>query len=133
CILKSTGELTKYTTIDGFASSEISALNWNTFNKQLFIAYSNANIDVLEGGKIHNYPEIFNKNIPGKKSINAVCFRNELAFLSTSFGIVVYNLQKKEVKDTYYLREGGVDLEVLEIAIQGNQIYAATTTGVYQA
>src|SRR5690606_26297347 len=62
-----------------------------------------------------------------------IAFQNELAYLSTSFGIVVYNLDKKEVKDTYFLRDGGVDLEVLEIAFKEQEIFAATSAGVYQA
>lgn len=132
-IRKSTGEITKYSTLDGFSYSEISALSWNPFNNKLLIAYSNSNLDVLEDGKVSNYPEIFNKNIPGKKSINAICFQNELAYLSTSFGIVVYNLDKREVKDTYNLRENGIDLEILEIAMLGNSIFATTNSGVYEA
>jgi len=132
-ILKSTGEITKYSLVDGFASSDIAALSWNAYNDKLLIAYSNTNIDVMEDGKVHNYPEIFNKNIPGKKSIHAITFQNELAYLSTSFGIVVYNLERREVKDTYFLREGGVDLEVFEITFKDQEIFAATSAGVYQA
>lgn len=132
-IQKNTKELQKFSVLDGFASSDIKLVNWNTSTKQLLIVYQNSNIDALDKGKLHNLPEIFNRNNLGRKNINAVFFKQELAYLSTAFGIVVYNLARKEVRDTYFFTENGVPLEVFESVILGDKIFAATSSGIYEA
>lgn len=130
---KNTKEVQKFSVLDGFASSDIKLVKWNTSTKQLFIVYQNSNIDVLDEGKLHNLPEIFNRNNLGRKNINAVFFKQEIAYLSTAFGIVVYNLARKEVRDTYFFAENGVPLEVFESVILGDEIFAATSSGIYEA
>jgi hypothetical protein len=130
---KNTKEAQKFSVLDGFASSDIKLVKWNTSTKQLFIVYQNSNIDVLDEGKLHNLPEIFNRNNLGRKNINAVFFKQEIAYLSTAFGIVVYNLARKEVRDTYFFTENGAPLEVFESVILGDKIFAATSSGIYEA
>ncbi|MRX47876.1 type IX secretion system anionic LPS delivery protein PorZ [Pedobacter puniceum] len=130
---KNTKEVQKFSVLDGFASSDIKLVKWNTSTKQLFIVYQNSNIDVLDEGKLHNLPEIFNRNNLGRKNINAVFFKQEIAYLSTAFGIVVYNLARKEVRDTYFFTENGAPLEVFESVILGDKIFAATSSGIYEA
>ncbi|WP_304063840.1 T9SS type A sorting domain-containing protein [Pedobacter glucosidilyticus] len=130
---RNTKEVQKFSVLDGFASSDIKLAKWNTNTKQLFIVYQNANIDVLEKGKLYNLPEIFNRNNLGRKTINTVFFKQEMAFLSTAFGIVVYNLARKEVTDTYFFTENGAPLEVFETVILGDKIFAASSAGIYEA
>ena len=57
------------------------------------------------------------------KTINSVTQYNEYAYLSTNFGIIALNMEKKEIKDTYKLND-----EVYSVAIDGENIYAATST-----
>jgi hypothetical protein len=130
---KASGELNKLSTIDGLAEINVATLAYNAASNQLMVAYENANIDLISNGKIQNLPEIFEKTGLGNKRINAITFNNQLAYLSSGFGIVVYDLNRKEVKDTYVIGNGGSSLEVYQIAIQNQNIYAATANGVYQA
>src|SRR6476659_2739834 len=132
-INQSSGEINKLSTIEGLAAVNVSKLAYNQETKQLLIAYTNSNLDLLSGNQVYHLPEIFDKQGLGNKTINAITFNRSLAYLSCGFGVVVYDLQKREVKDTYYLGAGGANLEIYQIAIQGQNIYAATADGVYQA
>lgn len=132
-VSKSTGEVNKLSTIDGLASVNVAHLAWNEATQQLMVAYQNSNIDLIKDNKIYHLPEIFDKQGLGDKSINAITFNGPLAYLSCGFGIVVYDLTKREVKDTYFIGAGGTNLKVSQIAINGTNILAATADGVYQA
>lgn len=130
---KTSGELNKLSTIDGLAAINVSTLAFDTQTNQLMVAYENSNIDLLKDGKIYNLPDIFDKTGLGNKRINAITFNNQLAYLSCGFGIVVYDLIRREVKDTYFIGNGGSNLEIFQIVIQNQNIFAATADGVYQA
>lgn len=132
-VSKSTGEVNKLSTIDGLASVNVAYLAWNEATQQLMVAYQNANIDLIKDNKVYHLPEIFDKQGLGDKQINAITFNGSLAYLSCGFGIVVYDLAKREVKDTYFIGAGGTNLKVYQIAINGSNIFAATADGVYQA
>lgn len=127
------GEVKKWSTIDGLAETNVAKIAYNTATRQLMVVYENSNIDLLSDEKIYHLPEIFAKSGLGNKRINAVVFNNEFAYLSCGFGIVVYDLLKKEVKDTYFIGNGGTNLEVYSIAISSQNIFATTADGVYQA
>jgi len=115
------------------AEINVATLAFDAQSKQLLVAYENSNIDLIKDGKIYNLPEIFDKTGLGNKRINAITFNNQLAYLSCGFGIVVYDLIKREVKDTYFIGNGGSNLEIYQIAFQNQNIYAATAEGIYQA
>lgn len=99
----------------------------------LLIAYTNGNLDLLEDGQVHNIPDIKNALITGEKRINNITFAGSLAYLSTSFGIVVVDLDNREIKDTYRVSSGTQQTEVNSVAILRDSIFAATSAGVYRA
>ncbi len=103
-------------------------------NKVLVVAYKNSNIDlVYEDGTVVNVSDIERKQITGDKKINNISFSGNEAFFSTGFGIVVLNLDKKEIKDTYLIGENGNALAIHDIEIFNEFIYAATETGLRRA
>ena len=54
---------------------------------------------IRPNGTIENYPAIKLKTFAGKKNFNETIFRNNLAYISTGFGIVVFDMNKLEIKD----------------------------------
>ena len=58
---------------------------------------------------------------------------DDLAYLSCGFGIVVVNLEKKEIKDTYLRGENGGFLNVFDMTTDGVMLFAATEEGIYEA
>ncbi len=119
--------------ISGLSELSVSALGFDANSSTLLIAYTNANIDLLIGNKIYNLSDIKRKNLTGDKNIYAVAFRNNFAYLSCGFGIVVVDLVRREIKDTYIIGPGGTSIRVFDIDFLGNTVFAATETGVFTA
>jgi hypothetical protein len=97
------------------------------------LGYSNGNIDLLIGKQIVNLPDIKRSSILGNKIINHIFVSGSIAYLSCGFGIVVLDLAKQEIKDTYKIGTNGTFIFVNEIAVYHDKIYAATKDGLYSA
>jgi len=121
------------TRIDGLSDLEINAIEYSGQDDILVIAYGNANLDLVKDGMIINIPDINRKQITGNKSINDILIVDHLAYLSCGFGIVVVNLDREEIKDTYYIGENGGQVDVKSMAFDGQYLYAATVAGLYRA
>ncbi|MBO7082975.1 MAG: hypothetical protein J6W30_03935 [Bacteroidales bacterium] len=120
--------------INGLSDIGISTIRRNKQLNLLLVAYTNSNIDLIdEHGNVFNMSDIKDKNILVNKTINNVVFQNELAYCACGFGIVVFDLNRREVKDTYYIGPGGSAVNVTDIAFYNGRIYASTTDGLYYA
>ena len=58
---------------------------------------------------------------------------DQFAYLACGFGIVVLDVKKEEIKDTYVIGAGGEQLKINDITIDDTYIYAATDNGIYRA
>ena len=130
---KGFAELKKMSRINGLTETGISTIAWSEENKTLIIAYSSTNVDLLKNNIIYNIPDISRKYIPGKKEINRIRTNGKYAYMACSFGIVVVDLNKKEIYDTWKPGTGSDNTEVWDIAFGKGKIYAATDAGVYSA
>jgi hypothetical protein len=119
--------------VQGLSDVGINTLAYNSELKILIIGYSNGNIDLIENNTIINISDIKRKSMIGSKSVNNVFFENDIAYLSCGFGIIVLDLKRKEIKDTYYIGENGVNIAVLDLTSNGSFFYAATEKGIYKA
>jgi hypothetical protein len=130
---KEFAELKKMSRINGLSETGISTIAWSEANKALIIAYTSTNIDLLKSNVIYNIPDIYRKYIPGKKEINRIRSTGKYAYLACSFGIVVVDIMKNEIYDTWKPGNGTEDAEIWDIAFGNNKIYAATGMGVFSA
>ncbi|MEA3443113.1 MAG: two-component regulator propeller domain-containing protein [Bacteroidota bacterium] len=127
------GEMGKLSKVNGLSDVGINVIKYNEEANILMVAYQNANIDLLKGNMIYNLPDIKDKIMTGTKTINNILFINKMAYLSCGFGIVVIDLENREVKETWYIADGGKRINVYELAFDGNSLFAATEKGIYQA
>jgi len=118
---------------NGLSDTEISALGYSEKFAITIIAYRNSNIDLIEGNAILNIPDIMRKQIMGDKQIYSILTFDNYAYLCTGFGIVVMNLDTKEITGTYVIGESGKQIKVNELAFDGRFFYAATDQGIYKA
>lgn len=126
------GVIEKYTKIDGLSDVGVQMLRKNEHNNTLLVIYKNTNIDVIRpDGSLINISDIKRKVIQGKKYINEVYFNGNLAYISCGFGIVVFDTDKLEIKDTYYLGNGITNLEVYQVTKNDTAFFAGTSSGVY--
>jgi hypothetical protein len=122
----------KLTKIDGLSDVGVKLLRKNDYNNSVLVIYDNTNIDVImTDGRIVNISDIKRKIIQGKKYINEVYFSGSLAYISCGFGIVVFDTEKLEVKDTYYLGNGITNLEIYQVTKNDTAVFAATASGIF--
>jgi len=127
----SVGRITK---ISGLSDIGISCIRYNSEYKTLVIAYTNANIDLIKDNTIINISDIKRKPILGNKTINDIYFVGKAAYLSCGFGIVVLDISKEEIRDTYYIGPQGSQVNVLSMTTDSyDSIYAATEKGIYKS
>ncbi|MEO6305746.1 MAG: two-component regulator propeller domain-containing protein, partial [Bacteroidia bacterium] len=98
------------------------------------VIYDNCNIDVINSSdEIKNYSDIKSKILNGKKIINEVTFKDQFAYLACGFGIIVFDTEKLEVKETFIIGPNGSNLEVYQVALNDSLIFAATPNGLLKS
>ncbi|MBE0661166.1 MAG: T9SS type A sorting domain-containing protein [Bacteroidales bacterium] len=132
---KEDASITRLNKINGLSDIGVSTIISNPSQSTLIIAYNNTNIDLIQDGKIINISDIKRKPILGNKIINNISFIGDLAYLACGFGIVVMNVERHEIVDTYFIGPDGSNINVLDVAFHepSRYIYAATESGIYKA
>jgi len=131
---KDDGAISLLTRMEGLSDFSISHIRYNHEYNVLMVVYENSNIDLIYNDKsIVNISDLLRANIIGNKDIHHIDFNGRYAYLSCGFGIVVIDLPKREVKDTYYIGPNGNPIIVYGSVLYGNEIFAATENGIYRA
>lgn len=123
-------EAERYSKVNGLNDMGVSAIGWDNLTQQLIIAYNSSNLDVLKGSIVTNIGDIRRSNISGNKTIYNIFCKNGLAYLSGGLGIIVADLEKFEIKDTWIIGNGGNEVKVNGFTTDGSFFYAATDEGL---
>ncbi|MBH8560070.1 type IX secretion system anionic LPS delivery protein PorZ [Hymenobacter negativus] len=117
---------------DGLNDVSVTALAYDSVTQQTVLGYRNANIDILRpNGSVRNLNDILRKSIQGDKTINRISIGGGKAYLSCGFGLVVIDLAKLEISDTYSnIGPGGAMVSVYDAASAGGFLYLATSAGL---
>ena len=127
-------EINKLSSVQGLSGETTSSMYYNKSFQRLFIGYENGLLEVVDNdGTITISSDIVSFNQSGRKSINHIKEFNNKLYLSTPFGIVVYDIEKLEFGDTYFIGNNSSSLEVYQTEIMDGFIYAATNDGVFKA
>ncbi len=126
------GEQDKYSKVEGMHETGTTAIAYDKLTSTCIIAYQNSNIDLFRDNNFKVLPDIKNKTFSGSKSINHVFALNGFAYLSTGLGIVVIDLNKQEIKETYVFSKGGQTYAINAFTADSLYFYAATSKGLYR-
>lgn len=127
------GTVEKLTEVNALSDNGISAIGINSVNRALVVGYTNGNVDIIIDNVTTNMFQIKSSLIIGDKQVYDVYCKENLAYLSCGFGIVVFDVKKKEVKDTYIIGAGSSQIRVNSVFIKEGIIYAGTESGLYSA
>ena len=120
--------------VNGLSDMGINIIKYSESADKLFVGYSNTNIDIIDNqGNVINIPDIYNKYILGNKTINDVFFNEQYAYVCCGFGVVVVDLQRYEINDTYFFSIDNNYLGVNDFTLFNGIFYAATENGIYYA
>ncbi|KUG09287.1 hypothetical protein ASU33_16235 [Solirubrum puertoriconensis] len=118
---------------DGLTDVGVSAVAYDSLTQQVVVGYRSGTVDVLDaaGRLVTSYADIRRKAISGSKEIASISVARRLAYLSTSFGIVILDLQRREIRDTYAnIAPGGAVPQVYATTVLNDSLYAATSVGL---
>lgn len=127
------GELQRYSKVTGLNDIGVNCIGWDDATQQLIIAYKNSNVDVLKNDVVKNIGDIKRSSVTGNKTINSIYCKAGLAYLSTGLGIVIANLNKYEIKDTWIIGNNGNQININSITSDAAYYYAATAEGLKRA
>ena len=131
--LDAVDEVEMYTKISGLSDIGVSCMGWDASTNQLAVIYNNSNVDILEGSSIRNISDILNSTISGNKTIYAVYCLNGIAYLSSGLGVILVDLKKYEIKDTWFISDLGSQVKVNAFTSDDQFYYAATGEGLKKA
>ena len=129
----SNNEVRKLSTVNGLSEVGISAIVANQSQQSLLIAYSSSNIDLIKGGSVINISSILNSSIIGDKTVYNLYSHSKYVYVCLGFGIVVVDIEKEEIKDTYIIGDNSSQEAVLDLHISKNYIYALTNDKIKMA
>ena len=127
------GEITRYSKVNGLNDIGVNAIGWDETTKQLIIAYKNSNLDILKGSIVRNISDILKSKVAGNKTINHIYCSNGIAYLSTGLGIILVDLTRYEIKDSWIIGNNGSPSIINAIVADNNFYYAATIDGLKRA
>lgn len=127
------GMLTPYSKVNGMSDVDVVGVAYDGLTRTAVLGYANSNIDIFKNGVFYNLPELKSAQGSGDKTIYQVTATDGQAYLSTAIGLVILNLNKREVKETVVFYENALTASVYGTTIDDNNyIYAATSVGLFR-
>jgi hypothetical protein len=126
-----TFEIEKLTTVEGLSGETISTIHYSEVYETLVVGYENGLMDVYQDGEVITVVDIIDKQTipPNSKRINQFNEYNNVVYIATDYGISVYDLEGLEFGDTYFIGNGGTQIQVNQTEVFDGYIYAACTSG----
>lgn len=128
-----TEEIKEITTIHGLSGQQISTIYYSEVYELLMIGYENGLMEIVfdNNDSVLTIVDIIEKTTipPTNKRINHFNVLGNLVYIATNYGISVYNLERLEFGDTYFIGNSGSQVAVKQTTIYGDYIYAACQNG----
>ncbi|WP_298417453.1 two-component regulator propeller domain-containing protein [uncultured Kordia sp.] len=130
-------EINKVSTINGLSGESITTAYFSEAAQKYILGYENGLIEIYfeDTKQVQKVVDIVNKPTipPNRKRLNHILEYNGILYISTNFGISLYDINALEFGDTYFIGANGSQIEVRQITIFGEYIYAATDSGIFRA
>ena len=131
---KESREVKNWSKLDGLSGSTICKIDYASTLERILVCYRNGLIDIIDKeGNIYTISDLYLKQMNASKEVNDVYISGEHAYLGMDFGILVINLRKTEIEDTYYIGDNSSEVNVEYICTTGGILYAMAAGKVYYA
>jgi hypothetical protein len=129
----STFEVSRYTRVNLLSDVEPTAFLPLGNGEDFIVGYANGNIDIFSNNKLSNLPDILEKTISGSKEIMRFKQIGDNVMAMTGFGVVVLDIAKKEIADTWYLGKDNSSVVCYDILLKDGYYYVANANGLFKA
>lgn len=123
----------RFSTVEGLAEVAVSALGASPDGSVVLVGYESGVFDIIRNNSVTHIYDVFRSNVIGDKSINHFMFHNDRCYISTGFGIVEYDYNKTETRETFLIGENGDYVFVNQSHFFNDTLWAATDIGLYYA
>ena len=128
-------EVVTITTVNGLLGDEIDALT--VTDNFMVVGYSNGVLGIhklMDGSVTLDSSIKRNLSIETKdKTIHSFLVDDQTLYLSTGYGISIYDLSTNRFVDSYFFGVNNSAIQVNQTALVGEFLYAATEEGLYKA
>ncbi|WMI66516.1 ABC transporter substrate-binding protein [Aestuariibaculum sp. YM273] len=128
-----TNQLDQITTINGLSGETISTIYYSETYELLVVGYENGLMEIVfdNDDNVLTIVDIIDKPTipPTSKRINHFNSYDNLIYISTNYGISVFDLARLEFGDTYFIGDGGTQIQVNQTTVYQDYIYAACSGG----
>ncbi len=119
--------------VHGLSDFDISTIAYSDKHEAILVGYNNGNIDVVVNNVFMNLTDILDASVIGSKRINKIYTDADRALLACDFGIVDLSLSDWLIYDTWYIGPFGSIVNVYDVLIADNKVFAATNAGLLAA
>ena len=131
---KQSESITNYSRLVGLNGAVITNIAYNLSLDLLLVCYENGQLDVINSKEeIDNIPDLYLKQANFSKIVNGVYMHGHMAYLAMDFGVMLLDMKRREIKDTYFIGNEASEIEVEYITIMGDSIYALSPNMLYSA
>ena len=128
---KQSEQLRVYNRLSGLHSTGISCIHYDERSSQLIIGYATGKIDLLSDNGVRYIGDLYDKDMTQKKTIYNVTIHNRIAYLSTHFGVQLFDLREMKMTNSYWLRPKGEETPIQDVLVKGDSIYAFSSDSIY--
>ena len=120
-------DILTYDLVNSLSDVSIQQIALCPSSNSLLLVYETGNIDLMNSSEeVYNITDFKNSSFPDK-TINEIYIEGKKAYLSTNFGIIVLDVDKREIAVTYVLNR-----KINSCVIFENAIWTATDEGLYR-
>jgi len=129
-----TEEVQKLSSVHGLSGKTATSIHFSEAFQRIVIGYSTGLLEIVEAdGRITVSNDIERLTITGEKGIRHITEYNNKLYLSTPFAIVVYDIENLQFGDTYFIGNNSTPVNINQITVFNDLIYAATDIGIFTA
>ncbi|HPB35833.1 MAG TPA: hypothetical protein PK994_05635, partial [Bacteroidales bacterium] len=123
----------EYSVLSGLSGGQVQFIAQNDVSDCLLVVYTDGNMDILDDERVINLPDYKEKSLPADKSIYRLRMDGRYAYLCTGVGLLIIDVPKQEILETYNLRSATVNYTaVFDFARIGDDYYMLTERGLYR-
>jgi hypothetical protein len=130
---KADRSFSRKTRINGLSEVRVRLMTREPGGRRLALVHENSNIDIIDGAKVANIPDLMLSRVSGDKTVYGLLWQGNAVYLCTGIGIVVVDPSKREIRDTYRPSSNGSDIRVNGIVFSDGFFFAATAEGLKRA
>jgi hypothetical protein len=130
----STEGITTLSSVLGLSGESITTIHYSSDTDILLIGYEDGLIEVVSIGEDNDVLKVVDirdkQNIPpNKKRINHFTEFEGKIYVSAQFGVSVYDLERLEFRDSYFIGDLGTQINITQTTILLPYIYASSSEG----